>query len=94
VLPGLFLDRKNTLITDEVQQAGTVDYAPVYSREAVKRALRASALIMVYNHPSGDPAPSHGDIDITCQVAEAGSSLGITLHDHIVIGRGRHSSFK
>ena len=92
----LFLDRKNALIADEVQQTGTVDHAPVYPREVVKRALAlgASALIMVHNHPSGDPTPSRGDIDITRQVADAGRSLGITLHDHIVVGRGRHASFK
>ena len=79
-----------------MQQTGTVDHAPVYPREVVKRALAlgASALILVHNHPSGDPTPSRGDIDITRQVAEAGRSLGITLHDHIVIGRGRHASFK
>ncbi len=92
----LFLDRKNTLIADEVQQTGTVDHTPVYPREVVKRALAlgASALIMVHNHPSGDPTPSRGDIDMTREVAEAGRSLGITLHDHIVVGRGRHASFK
>ena len=92
----LFLDRKNTLIADEVQQTGTVDHTPVYPREVVKRALAlgASALIMVHNHPSGDPTPSRGDIDMTREVAEAGRSLGITLHDHIVVGCGRHASFK
>jgi len=92
----LFLDRKNVLITDEVQQKGTVDHTPVYPREVMKRALDlgASALIMVHNHPSGDPTPSHADIEITNQIREAGRNLGITLHDHLVIGKGTYSSFK
>jgi len=92
----LFLDRKNVLIGDEIQQRGTVDHTPVYPREVVKRALElgASALILVHNHPSGDPTPSRADIEMTRQVAEAGKSLGIALHDHLVIGKGEHASFK
>ena len=92
----LFLDRKNALIADERQQRGTVDHVPVYPREVVKRALElgASAIIMVHNHPSGDPTPSPGDIEMTRAVAKAVSAVGVALHDHLVIGRGRHASFK
>lgn len=92
----LFLDRKNTLIADEVQQEGTVDHTPVYPREVVRRALElgASAIIMVHNHPSGDPTPSAADVEMTRQVAEAGQKLGISLHDHVIVGRGSHASFK
>ena len=92
----LFLDRKNTLIADEVQQEGTVDHTPVYPREVVRRALElgASAIIMVHNHPSGDPTPSGADVEMTRKVAEAGKALGISLHDHVIVGRGRHASFK
>jgi len=92
----LFLDRKNVLIADEVQQTGTVDHAPVYPREIVRRALdlSASAIILVHNHPSGDPSPSRSDIDMTKLVVEAARPLGITVHDHLVIGRKGHSSFK
>jgi DNA repair protein RadC len=92
----LFLDRKNALIRDERQQRGTVDHTPVYPREVVKRALElgASALIMVHNHPSGDTTPSKADIDMTRAVAKALTAVGIALHDHLVIGRGRHSSFR
>ncbi len=92
----LYLNRKNALIADEVQQRGTVDQTAVYPREVVKRALElgATAIIMVHNHPSGDPTPSRGDIDMTNQVKEAGEKLGIVLHDHIVIARGGASSFK
>ncbi|MSP21339.1 MAG: DNA repair protein RadC [Alphaproteobacteria bacterium] len=92
----LYLDRKNGLIANERHQKGTVDHTPVYPREVVKRALElsASALIMVHNHPSGDPEPSAGDIDMTSQVQEACQRLGITLHDHAVIGRGKHVSFR
>ncbi|HKR18625.1 MAG TPA: DNA repair protein RadC [Stellaceae bacterium] len=92
----LFLDRKNALIADERQQHGTVDHVPVYPREVVKRALElgASAIIMVHNHPSGDPTPSAGDIEMTRAVAKAVSAVGVALHDHVVIGRGRHASFK
>ena len=92
----LFLDRKNMLIADEVQQRGTVDHTPVYPREVVRRALElgASAIIMVHNHPSGDPTPSKADIEMTREVAAAGAKLGISLHDHIIVGRGAHASFK
>ncbi len=92
----LFLDRKNVLIADEVQHTGTVDHAPVYPREVMKRALDlgASAIIMVHNHPSGDPTPSKGDVEMTKEVREAGEKLGIALHDHLIIGRRGHASFK
>ncbi len=92
----LFLDRKNVLIADEVQATGTVDHTPVYPREVMKRALElsASALILVHNHPSGDPTPSKGDIDMTHEIQEAAERLGIALHDHVIIGRKGHASFK
>jgi DNA repair protein RadC len=92
----LFLDRKNALIADEVQSRGTVDHAPVYPREIVKRALElsASALILVHNHPSGDPTPSRADIEMTREIVEAARALRIAVHDHLVIGRGGHASFK
>ena len=92
----LFLDRKNALIADEPQQRGTVDHTPVYPREVVKRALElnATAIIMVHNHPSGDVTPSRADIEMTKQVREAAKAVGIALHDHLVIGRGKHASLK
>ena len=92
----LFLDRKNVLVADEVQSRGTVDHTPVYPREIVKRALEhgASAIILVHNHPSGDPTPSRQDIDLTREIAAAAKALKITVHDHLVIGRGGHASFK
>lgn len=92
----LFLDRKNILIADEAQARGTVDHAPVYPREVVKRALElgASALILVHNHPSGDPTPSRSDIAMTREIAAAARALHIEVHDHLVIGRGNHASFK
>jgi DNA repair protein RadC len=92
----LFLDRKNRLIADEEQQRGTVDHTPVYPREVVKRALElgASAIILVHNHPSGDPTPSKADIAITREIAEAAAKLGIEVHDHIIIGRKGHNSLK
>ena len=92
----LFLDRKNVLIADEVQQRGTVDHTPVYPREVVKRALQlgASSLTMVHNHPSGDPTPSQADIEMTREVQAAAEILGIALHDHVVIGRKGYASFK
>jgi DNA repair protein RadC len=92
----LFLDKKNHLIADEVQGEGTVDHTPVYPREVIKRALElsASALILVHNHPSGDPTPSSADIDMTRKIAEIGNQLGVTLHDHIIVGRNGHTSFK
>ena len=92
----LFLDRKNVLIADEQQNKGTVDHTPVYPREVLKRALElgASALILVHNHPSGDPTPSRGDILMTREIAAAAKALKIEVHDHLVIGRGKHASFK
>ena len=92
----LFLDRKNTLIADELQGEGTVDHTPVYPREVVKRALdlHASALILVHNHPSGNTAPSQGDIAMTKEIQEACAKLNITIHDHLIIGKKGHSSFK
>jgi DNA repair protein RadC len=92
----LFLDRKNALIADEVQGHGTVDHTPVYPREIVKRALElsASAIILVHNHPSGDPTPSKADIDLTREVANAAKALRIAVHDHIVVARGGVLSFK
>jgi DNA repair protein RadC len=92
----LFLDKKNRLIADEVQQRGTVDHTPVYVREVVKRALElsASAIILVHNHPSGDPTPSRADIDMTRQIVDAAKPLGVTIHDHIIVGRQGHASFK
>jgi DNA repair protein RadC len=92
----LFLDRKNVLVADEIQSKGTVDHAPVYPREILRRALEhgASALILVHNHPSGDPTPSRADIDMTREIAAAAKTLKIAVHDHLVIGRGGHASFK
>src|SRR5262245_11201797 len=92
----LFLDRKNVLIADEVQNKGTVDHTPVYPREVLKRAIElgASALILVHNHPSGDPTPSRGDILMTREIVAAAKALKIEVHDHLVIGRGKHASFK
>jgi DNA repair protein RadC len=92
----MFLDRKNVLIKDEVQQRGTVDHTPLYPREIVKRALElaASAIIMVHNHPSGDPTPSKADLEMTKQVVAALAAVGITVHDHVIVGKNRHTSFK
>jgi len=92
----LFLDRKNLLIADEELSKGTVDHVPVYPREVVKRALElnASALILVHNHPSGDPTPSDADIAMTGQIQDAADVLGITLHDHLIIGKGCELSFR
>ena len=92
----LFLDRKNVLIADEVQQRGTIDHTPVYPREVVKRALalNAAALILVHNHPSGDPKPSRDDIEMTKEIRKAAEALGISIHDHLVIGRKGHASFR
>lgn len=92
----LYLDRKNVLIADEEQARGTVDHVPVYPREVVKRALElnASALILVHNHPSGDPTPSEADITMTAQIQEAAAVLGIVLHDHLIIGKSRELSFR
>jgi DNA repair protein RadC len=92
----LFLDRKNILIKDEVQSRGTVDHTPLYPREVVKRALElaASAIIMVHNHPSGDPTPSKPDIEMTRQVVAGLAAVSITVHDHVIVGKNRHTSFK
>ncbi|HEX7073366.1 MAG TPA: DNA repair protein RadC [Hyphomicrobiaceae bacterium] len=92
----LFLDKRNQLITDEVQQEGTVDHTPVYVREVVKRALElsATALVLVHNHPSGDPTPSRADIEMTKQIIEAARPLGITIHDHIIVGREGYVSLR
>jgi DNA repair protein RadC len=92
----LFLDKRNQLIADEVQQEGTVDHTPVYPREVIKRALdlAASAIILVHNHPSGDPAPSAADIEMTRKIIEAGEKLNVTVHDHIVVSRNGHASFR
>jgi DNA repair protein RadC len=92
----LFLDRKNVLIADEVQQEGTVDHTPVYPREVIKRALElsATAIILVHNHPSGDPTPSRADIEMTKRIVEAGERLNITIHDHVIVGRSGHASFR
>ena len=87
----LFLDKKNVLIADEVQQSGTVDHTPVYPREVVKRALElsATAMILVHNHPSGDPTPSRADIQMTKQIVDIAKPLGIAVHDHIIVGKKR-----
>jgi DNA repair protein RadC len=92
----LFLDKKNQLIADEVQQEGTVDHTPVYPREVVKRALElsATALILVHNHPSGDPTPSQADIEMTRQVTQVARTLGIQVLDHIIVGKDGHASLK
>ncbi len=92
----LFLDTRNRLIADEAQARGTVNHTPVYPREVVKRALelQATALILVHNHPSGDPTPSRADLEMTQEIKAAATSLGIVLHDHLVVGNGRHLSFR
>lgn len=92
----LYLDKKNALIADEEQGRGTVDHVPVYPREVVKRALElnASALILVHNHPSGDPTPSDADILLTGQIGSAAEALGLVLHDHLIIGKSRELSFR
>jgi DNA repair protein RadC len=92
----LFLDKRNHLIADEVQQRGTVDHTPVYVREVCKRALElsATALLLVHNHPSGDPTPSRADIDMTRLIVETARNLGIAVHDHLIIGKEGHSSFR
>jgi len=91
----LFLDKRNALIADEVQGIGTIDHTPVYPREVVKRALelKATALILVHNHPSGDPTPSAEDRAVTAQLVAAGRLLDIPVHDHVIVGRGRYVSF-
>ena len=92
----LFLDKRNYIIADEVQQRGTVDHTPVYVREVVKRALElsSSAIIIVHNHPSGDPTPSRADIDMTKTIVAAAKPLGILVHDHLIIGKEGHTSFR
>jgi len=92
----LFLDRRNKLIADEVQTRGTIDHTPVYTREVLKRALElsASAIILAHNHPSGDPTPSRADIDMTKQIVDVATKLGVTVHDHIILGRDGHLSMK
>jgi len=92
----LFLDKRNQLIADEVQQTGTVDHTPVYPREVIKRALElsATALILVHNHPSGDPTPSQADITMTKAIVDIAAPLGISVHDHIIVGKNGHASLK
>jgi DNA repair protein RadC len=96
ILRVLFLDCKNHLIADEIQQVGTVNLTPICPRQVMKRTLEfsASALILVHNHPSGDPTPSRGDIDMTFKIQQASQLMGIELHDHVIIGKGRNTSFK
>jgi DNA repair protein RadC len=92
----IFLDKRNQIIADETQQTGTVDHTPVYPREVVKRALElsATALILVHNHPSGDPTPSRADIQMTQSIVEISKPLGISVHDHIIVGKEGHASLK
>jgi DNA repair protein RadC len=92
----LFLDKRNKLISDEVQQTGTVDHTPVYPREVIKRALElsATAIILVHNHPSGDPTPSQADIQMTKAIVEIAAPLGISVHDHIIVAKNGHASLK
>jgi DNA repair protein RadC len=92
----LFLDKRNQIKSDEVQQTGTVDHTPVYVREVVKRALElsATAVVLVHNHPSGDPTPSRADIEMTKQIVAAAKNLGIAVHDHIIVGKQGHASFR
>jgi DNA repair protein RadC len=92
----LFLDKRNQIIADEVQQKGTVDHTPVYVREVVKRALElsATAIVLVHNHPSGDPTPSRADIEMTKQIVWSAKNLGIVVHDHIIVGKQGHASFR
>jgi DNA repair protein RadC len=92
----LFLDKRNQLISDEVQQVGTVDHTPVYPREVIKRALElsATAIILVHNHPSGDPTPSQADIQMTKAIIDIAGPLGISVHDHIIVGKNGHASLK
>jgi DNA repair protein RadC len=92
----LFLDKRNQMIADEVQQTGTVDHTPIYPREVVKRALElsATAIILVHNHPSGDPTPSRADIQMTQAIIDVARPLGIAVHDHIIVGKDGHASFR
>jgi DNA repair protein RadC len=92
----LFLDKRNQMIADEVQQEGTVDHTPVYVREVIKRALElsATAIVLVHNHSSGDPTPSLADIEMTKQIIDAAEPLGVVVHDHIIVGKQGHASFR
>lgn len=92
----LFLNKKNRLIADEVQNKGTVDHTPIYPREVIRRCLElaATAIIIVHNHPSGDPTPSPSDVRMTKTLANITSALGITLHDHVIVGKSGHASFR
>jgi DNA repair protein RadC len=92
----LFLDKRNQLISDEVQQTGTVDHTPVYPREVIKRALElsATAVLLVHNHPSGDPTPSQADIQMTRAIIDIATPLGLAVHDHIIVGKNGHASMK
>jgi DNA repair protein RadC len=92
----LFLDKRNQLISDEVQQTGTVDHTPVYPREVIKRTLElsATAILLVHNHPSGDPTPSQADIQMTRAIIDIATPLGIAVHDHIIVGKNGHASMK
>jgi DNA repair protein RadC len=92
----LYLDRKNALIADEKQQTGTINHTPVYVREVIKRALtlNAAAIILVHNHPSGDPTPSRADIEMTAKIVEAARNVDLVVHDHLIIGRGEEVSFR
>ncbi len=92
----IYLNKKNELLVDEIQQTGTVDHTPAYPREIMKRALEigATALILVHNHPSGDPKPSQADIDMTREIVQAAKTFNITVHDHIIIARKGHTSLK
>jgi DNA repair protein RadC len=92
----LYLDNKNRLLADEAQSRGTVNHTPVYPREVVKRALElhATAMILVHNHPSGDPAPSQDDIAMTRDIKQAAAALSVALHDHVIVGNGRFVSFR
>ena len=92
----LFLDKRNQLIADEVQQTGTVDHTPVYPREVIKRALElsATAILLVHNHPSGDPSPSQADIHMTKAIVDIATPLGIAVHDHIIVGKNGHASLR
>ena len=92
----LYLDKRNQLIADELQQVGTVDHTPVYPREVIKRALElsATAIILVHNHPSGDPTPSQADIQMTRAIIDIAGPLRISVHDHIIVGKNGHASMK
>jgi DNA repair protein RadC len=92
----LFLDKKNGLIADEVQGSGTVDHTPVYPREVVRRALElsATAIVLVHNHPSGDPSPSTQDVNMTLDIIAIAKPLGVAVHDHIIVGRDGHASLR